>query len=187
MDQGLRDVVMGHLLLIVCCVFYLIWWSISFRPEQSVNRVGGYRGVLLLITAVSGMAGLIISIFGINLISGTPKIPNLAICVAGIAAYIVLLLITWFGMKRPVTTELVLITGWTVLELCCINTCQAGGALTSAQSALMLIVIAVAFVISMVLYVLYYRMEEWRAFYAAMVPLITEAVAMVIFEIVLRI
>ena len=39
-------------------------------------------------------------------------------------------------------------------------------------------VIAVAFLISIVLYVAYYRMDEMKAFYAAMVPLITEAVAM---------
>ena len=46
--------------------------------------------------------------------------------------------------------------------------------------AVMCIVIAAAFLISMVLYVAYYRMEEMRAFYAAMVPLITEAAAMAV-------
>jgi hypothetical protein len=35
-----------------------------------------------------------------------------------------------------------------------------------------------AVVVSMILYVLYYRMEEMKAFYAAMVPLITEATSM---------
>ena len=44
----------------------------------------------------------------------------------------------------------------------------------------LIIVIAAAFVISMVLYVAYYRMEEMKAFYAAMVPLITEAAAMAV-------
>ena len=38
--------------------------------------------------------------------------------------------------------------------------------------------IAAAFVISMILYVAYYKMEEMKAFYAAMVPLVTEAAAM---------
>ena len=40
-------------------------------------------------------------------------------------------------------------------------------------------VIGLAFTISMVLYVAYYRMEEMKAFYAAMVPLVTEAAAMI--------
>ena len=38
--------------------------------------------------------------------------------------------------------------------------------------------IAATFAISIVLYVAYYRMEEMKALYAAMVPLVTEALAM---------
>ena len=38
--------------------------------------------------------------------------------------------------------------------------------------------ITAAFLISIVLYVAYYRMEEMMAFYAAMVPLVTEGLAM---------
>ena len=44
----------------------------------------------------------------------------------------------------------------------------------------MCIVIAVAFLVSIILYVAYYRMEAMKAFYAAMVPLITEAGAMAV-------
>ena len=43
-----------------------------------------------------------------------------------------------------------------------------------------MILIAIAFVISMILYVLYYKMEPMKAYYAAMVPLITEAISMAI-------
>ena len=42
------------------------------------------------------------------------------------------------------------------------------------------VVIILAFVLSIILYVAYYRMEEMRAFYAAMVPLIMEAAAMAV-------
>ena len=34
--------------------------------------------------------------------------------------------------------------------------------------------------VGMVLYVAYYRMDEMKAFYAAMVPLVTEAVTMAV-------
>ena len=54
----------------------------------------------------------------------------------------------------------------------------AGGALGEGSLFAVCMVIAVAFLISIVLYVAYYRMDEMKAFYAAMVPLITEAVAM---------
>ena len=44
----------------------------------------------------------------------------------------------------------------------------------------MVVVLILAFVISIILYVAYYRMEEIKAFYAAMVPLVTEAAAMIV-------
>jgi hypothetical protein len=40
------------------------------------------------------------------------------------------------------------------------------------------VIIAIAFLIGIVLYVAYYRMEEMKAFYAAMVPLVVDAAAM---------
>ena len=43
-----------------------------------------------------------------------------------------------------------------------------------------MVVLVLAFFVSMVLYVLYYRMEPMKAYYAAMVPLITEAISMAI-------
>ena len=42
------------------------------------------------------------------------------------------------------------------------------------------VIIAAACIISLILYVAYYQMEEMKAFYAAMIPLITEAAAMAI-------
>ncbi|MBR3174958.1 MAG: hypothetical protein IKF55_03710, partial [Oscillospiraceae bacterium] len=54
-----------------------------------------------------------------------------------------------------------------------------GGALSSTRFAVMDAVIAVAFIVSMVLYVAYYRMEEMKAFYAAMVPLVIGEVTMI--------
>ena len=59
-----------------------------------------------------------------------------------------------------------------------LNRLRAGGIIGPAGFAAMCVVIAVAFVISIVLYVAYYRMEEMKAFYAAMVPLVTEALTM---------
>ncbi|MGI6106834.1 MAG: hypothetical protein ACOX8B_02730 [Lachnospiraceae bacterium] len=169
----------GQILLIVCCVFYLIWWGVSFQPGTEVNREGGYRGLLLLITAVCGIAGLVLSVIGLNEIpKSSEKLNGAAVAAAGIAAYIVLLLVTGRLLHRRVTTELVLITGWTVLELCVINSLNGAGRLSDPEFFVQCAVIAAAFAVGIVLYVLYYRMEEHRAFYAAMVPLIADGIAM---------
>ena len=98
----------------------------------------------------------------------------------GIAVYFVLLLITRFVFDRIVTSELFLIVGWTMLEIAVINRLNAAGVLTDGRFLFMCFVIAAAFLISMILYVAYYKMEEMRAFYAAMIPLITEGTAMAV-------
>ena len=66
-----------------------------------------------------------------------------------------------------------------------INRLYAGEFLTGGNFYLMCAVIAAAFIISMVLYVAYYRMEEMKAFYAAMVPLMTEALSMAVLVCIL--
>ena len=157
-DTLMRRVMIGQMLLILCCIFYLIWW---------------YRGF----TAVLGLAGIFISMTHIPAVT-KPQIDSSVIVLGGIVLYIGLLLVTRLVFRRIVTTELILIVGWTVLELTVINRLNAAGYLSEGKFFAICIVIAIAFLISMVLYVAYYRMEEMKAFYAAMVPLITESVAM---------
>lgn len=172
----------GQLSLVICCAFYLIWWSISYQPGQEVNRVGSFRGILLGITALCGLAGIVLSIIGINDPSlkalHQEKLHGIWILVFGIITYIGLILITSVWLKRPVTTELLLITGWMVLELCVINKLNSAGMLSDKRFWVMIGILITAFIISMIMYIIYYRMEEWLAFFMAMVPLITEGISM---------
>ena len=107
-----------------------------------------------------------------------PPVPAAIIVAAGAVGYFVLLLVTKVIFHRVVTSELFLITGWTVLEMTVLVRLRAGEIIGPAGVLVMCAVIAAAFVISMILYVAYYKMEEMKAFYAAMVPLVTEAAAM---------
>ncbi len=175
----MRRILTGQTLLVLCCVFYLIWWYRGYRPGAVSGRVSGINGILLLITAILGVAGLTFSLMQVPVIT-SPKISPMVIVIAGIVSYFAFLLITRYGFHRIVTTELILIVGWTVLEMTVINRLSAAGMLSVRGFAVMCIVIAAAFLISIVLYVAYYRMEEMKAFYAAMVPLITEASAMAV-------
>lgn len=180
-------IIRGQILLAVCCVFYLIWWSISFRPGETVNRVGGVRGLLLLVTALCGIAGVLLNAHGNSMVPRDLEPLNGGwVIAAGVLAYVVLLLVTTKGMKRPVTTELFLITAWTVLEVSTMNALCGAGSLTGGRLLFMGAVTAAAFIISMVIYVLYYRMEAWHAFYAAMVPLATECLAMLLLVLLSR-
>ena len=175
----------GQCALILCCVFYLIWWYRGFRPGLTVNRIGGINGVLLAVTAALGLTGIKFSLDSIMDTEGKLPLSPLSIILVGIIAYVLLLLITKFAFHRIVTSELLLIVVWTMLEAAVINWLNARGYLTGFRLAVMVIVLILAFVISIILYVAYYRMEEIKAFYAAMVPLVTEAAAMIVLVVLL--
>ena len=178
---ALQRVLVGQILLVVCCIVYLIWWSVSFRPGQEVNREGGFRGILLLVTAVSGLAGVYLSVIGLNALpKGTAKLSAPGIFLAGIALYAAMLLITAKCFSRHVTTELVLITGFLVLELSVVSALNAAGSLSDGRFYAMLAVSIAAYIAGMILYVLYYRVEPVRAFYLAMVPLAADGIAVLI-------
>ena len=175
----MNRIITGQVLLVLCCMVYLIWWYRGFRPGINVSRVGGVNGLLLLITAGLGIAGIVLSLAPVPPVSKMKADPMM-IALGGIIAYFVLLLVTKVCFQRVVTTELILIVGWAVLEIVVITRLDAAGLLGRSGFFVLCLVVAVAVIISMVLYVAYYRMEEMKAFYAAMVPLITEAVAMII-------
>lgn len=176
----IRRLMAGQILLIVCFVFYLIWWYRGFRPGTSVNRTRGFNGVLLALTAAFGISGVAITLLSdYATASEMLKISPMTILIAGIVAYIGLLMITRFGFGRIVTSELLLIVAWTMLEVWVIDVLNGIGSLSETRFTAMSAVLGTAFIVSIVLYVAYYRMEEMRAFYAAMVPLAAAEVCMI--------
>ena len=177
--MNLQRLIVGQILLIVCFVIYLIWWYRGFRPGASVNRVWGINGILLALTAAFGIGGVAITLLGDNTQSSELIISPMTILIAGIVTYIGLLLFTRFVFGRVVTSELLLIVAWTMLEVWVIDVMNGIGNLSTTRFAVMFAALAVAFIVSIVLYIAYYRMEEMKAFYAAMVPLIAAEACMI--------
>ena len=175
----MNRIIVGQILLILCCIVYLVWWYRGFRPGITVNRIGGMNGALLAITAILGISGVVFSLLPSDK-DVLWKTNPLFIIAGGIISYIVLLFVTRYMFDRVVTSELFLIIGWTMLETAVINRLNAEGMLGETEFTAMCVIIAAAFVISMILYVAYYKMEEMKAFYAAMIPLITEGAAMAV-------
>lgn len=173
----MKTIITGQILLILCCIVYLIWWYRGFRPGIYVSRAGGVNGALLLIMMVLGFAGVVFSLMPAEKIR-EPLLSQVMIVICGIAAYFILLVVTKVFFNRVVTTELFLIVGWTMLETIVADRLYAIGSLGGKSFSAIIVIIAAAFLIGIVLYVAYYRMEEMRAFYAAMVPLVVDAIAM---------
>ena len=169
----------GNLCLVLCCIFYLIWWSIAFNPNRDFPMAA--KSILFLVTLCFGLAGVGVLVWGM---AELPKekggISSGAICVIGIVAYALLLFLTYHFLQRQVTTELALIVGWTALEVCVMNALWRADALGAAAAVVMAVVVVVAAVIGMLCYLAYYELDPQIAFYDGMVPLILFAVVMAI-------
>ena len=101
-----------------------------FYPARGDNHSSGVGTWLLLLTAAFGLSGIavdVMAMMGNNEERGF--VPGIVIIISGIAAYIILLYGTRVFLHRIVTTELLLIVGWTMLEVAVANTAYAKGSL----------------------------------------------------------
>lgn len=178
---------LGQGLLIICCVFYLIWWGVAFHPNHGDSHASGIDGILLLITAAFGLTGLVLNMLGI--IKTPPErglVSGLVIIVAGIVTYVVLLYGSRIILHRQVTSELFLIIGWSMLEVASINRAFAWERVSIDKVIVFLVIVAVAAVLSLYFYLQYYKVKPMTGYFFGMVPLITEAISMGVFEFLTR-
>ncbi len=183
----MEQIRLGQGLLIVCCVFYLIWWGVAFHPSHGDSHASGMDGILLLVTALFGLAGLAVNMLGI--IKPPPKeglISGIVIIISGVLIYVVLLFGSGKILHRQVTSELFLIIGWSMLEVASINRSFAWEKVTVNQVVVFLVLVAVAAILSLYFYLQYYRVKPMVGYIYGMIPLITEAISMVIFEFLTR-
>ena len=165
----------GNLLFAACCIVYLIWWSIAFRPGYSAPMP--LKGGLFLATAVLGVAALAMIIQGCA--RAESPIRFIHIIAAGAAAYIILLLLTNLLMHRQVTTELMLIVFWACMELCALGALCGEGVFSGKAFAVLVAITLAAAAAGMICYLKYYDLAPMPAFYDGMVPLILFALVMI--------
>lgn len=181
-----RQMFLGDLLLVGCCVFYLLWWILAFKPT---NPIGGMKSGWLLIPAIFlGIAAVALMIRGANGVDASVSFfSGKAVLVGGVVAYVALLLVTGIVFHRQVTTELLLIVGWAALALFEANALYGLGIVTR-NGALALFVVAVLFaIVSMVCYVLYFGLSDRLGYVDGMVPLVLVALYMVALAVLIAI
>jgi len=175
--QG-KQIFLGNVLFVVCCVFYLAWWLLAFKPS---GEAGGLRtGWLLIPASVFGIASIVIALSGILAKPSvtTRLLPSGVILWGGIAAFFILLVVTAWLFKRPVTTELILIVGWGMLALAEINLLFGTGLFSQKLSWGLIVAIGLAVLISLICYVLYYRLDRSARYLDGMIPLLLAALTM---------
>ena len=174
-DTVSGKILAGNLLFAVCCIVYLLWWSVAFRPDYTAPMM--LKSMLFLATAVFGIGALAVIIQGC--LNAESPIRYLYIIGAGIAAYIILLLLTSFLMQRQVTTELMLIVFWACMEICACGALWGEGVFSGKNFAALAVIVVAAAAAGMICYLKYYDLPPMPAFYDGMVPLILFAVVMI--------
>ena len=169
----------GQILLAVCCGFYIPWWFMVFRPGQPHNWMAGRAGILLLLTFLAGLAGLVLTLWGDSGVGADRALfSGNKVMALGIAICFLMMIFTSTVFHRPVTTELLLITGWAVLELVTVNKLYGTEIFERPLAIVLCALIAAAFIVNMVLYIAYYRLDAWNAYRLAAVPLAVDGVYM---------
>jgi hypothetical protein len=177
----LWSVFAGNLLLLVCIIFYLVWWIVTFRPNSAG---GGLMGAFSLLAAfVTGIIAIVLLSNGINLISqdSVRGLPIRLILLGAAAVFVVMLLVTSVGFHRMVTSELMIIHAWVALELSAAVVLYGAGHFGPGRTAVLAALLGVAFVVSMICYVLYYRLGEATSYRVGMVPLLMGAIVTAVF------
>lgn len=176
-SSTIKSLITGNVFLMICCVFYLAWWLIAFRPAGAVK--GMTSGWLLIPAAVTGLAAIFILIQTFRtakvqqeIISGT------VLMLIGLAAYFILLAVTYFCLHRVVTTELLLIVGWCILALSEINTLYGIGTFSLPGAGAWFAVIIISAAVSMICYIFYYGLDAVRGYVDGMIPLLIIGVVM---------
>ena len=180
----MKLILTGHMLLIICCIFYLFWWCYAFKPGFTESRVAGKAGILLLTTAAAGLAGVAVTVIGCNQPGSRPApIPSIVILIGGIVIYIVIMIGSSVFLHRQVTTELLLIIGWLMLEALSYQSAYCHEVIGRFVMLVMMLVAVTASILSLYFYMQYYQVEERRGYVYGMIPLIMDGVCMIVFLI----
>lgn len=175
----------GNLLLLLCSIFYLVWWAIAFKPNSNSGASGGiYVGFAFIF----GIAALAMISHSISSLSEYSKgIQKKFILTGSAILFIVVLLVTIIALHRIFTSELIIIHIWAALELCAVTVLYGTGRFSLGQAVTLAVLVGIAFAVGIICYVLYYRLDQTAAYWDGMVPIAVDAVVAVIFAGVLAV
>ena len=127
---------------------------------------------------LSGVLSLVV--VGIGIAStplGGRGAPTIAIILGAALSYFVLIAVTTAFFHRVLTAELLVIVVWAAVELLVVNALYACGRFAAAQAVGCVAAVALASLIGLACYVLYYRLNGYPSFWDGLVPLAVDALA----------
>ena len=178
----------GNWLMVVCAGFYLAWWRITFRPPAPEGTPIG--SVCIIMAFVSGIGGIALAAIGMNDTSREPvraSLPGVGIVIGGVILYALLLAFSSRIFHRQVTSELMIIVVWMVLELCALNHWYRYGALQQMAVVMLAILVVLTAIASLICYLQYYRVEYEQGYLIGSIPLVLTGAVMIMINIAVAI
>ncbi len=175
----------GNWMMVVCAGFYLAWWRITFRPPAPEGTPIG--SVCLIMAFVSGIAGIVLAAIGMNDTSQEPVrtgLPGIGIIIGGVILYVLMLALSSRFFHRQVTSELLIIVTWMVLELCVINHWFRYGALQQMPVVILAILVVLTAIASLICYLQYYRVEYEQGYLIGSIPLVLTGIVMIVINLI---
>lgn len=174
LEGGPLMIVIGEVLLVVCSLCYLVWWTVAFRPSARTPPGGG---LFLTGAVLGGLGGLVLLAVGIAaLLPQASSAALRATIVGGVVVGALLLYLTSSVAHRPVTTELPLIVVWATVQLAAGITLWTAGVLRAPASSAWIVATAIATLVGLVCYLIFYRLDPIPAYWIGMVPLAVDGV-----------
>ncbi len=181
-DGPVEQMLLGDILLVGCCIFYLLWWVLAFKPTGAVK---GLRSGWLLIPAfILGIAAMLLIVQGVTNADTSCSFFSIGtVLLTGAVSYVALLIVTQLVFHRQVTTELLLIIGWTVLTFLECNALYGLQIITPNVAIGLFTATVIVAALSMVCYVLYYHLADLVGYVDGMIPLLLAGVFMAILAV----
>jgi len=178
----LWEIFAGNLLLLFCSLCYLAWWVVSFNPNSLGNSASSPGTLYLVAAFITGIAAIGLTSNGIKWLSlDSQGLPVKFILLGSAAVFLILLLVTTIAFHRVVTSELLIIHIWAALELSMVAVLYGTGHFGLGRVGLLAALVGIAFVTSLICYLLYYRLDETASYWTGMIPLIMDAFVMSVF------
>ncbi|SEQ39705.1 hypothetical protein [Microlunatus flavus] len=174
LGAGPLVLVVGELLLVVCSACYLVWWSVTYRPA---GRAPFHGGPFLAGAVLAGLGGIVL--LGVGIAVLLPRASGLAVAatvVGGVLVGALLIHVTSTYAHRPVTTELPLIVLWTTAQVAAGVALRSAGMLDRPAALFWFAATAIAALVGLACYLVFYRLAPVPAYWVGMLPLAFDGV-----------
>lgn len=158
-------IVSGQGFFLLSAVFYIIAWILNYGKESFMPGPG--QKVLVGTSVLYGLVASTLSIMGVAELAVAAErlsVPIWQMAAAGASVFIAVMLISVIFMHRPFTTELLLLSFWTTLELIIFFTISYTWGKMGPVAQWGYLIAVMIFIIGTVCYLLHFRLRAASRF-----------------------